>query len=491
MKNALIMLKSNPLTLASAIVAVLSVVFIVFWPVMGGSSLREDMKARETEIRKIERFMTDQVEVPPKRPDDPPQMISPITKNPAERERLKNIYGQMQSQFDQVFDAALAFNGQGHTPMLSNLFPTPASEGVRFDARDTYRRKVAGLLVGLNEQPVEGVPYLKAGLPPEKELIDEAVKLAEENYLLAITPPGATAPPPLTDEDKVKLAREQTAKAIEILQQRARAIDVYAVSDPNSADFPLDMQPFSSRPALSELWEAQMNLWIQSDIIDAIINANQRLASELERNSNAANNVVKRLIEIDVLPGYVGLHTAGGMTEQSISMSSPMPSMDRSDPSATTGRTTQPFQSAVGLKPPGSLRTQDDPKVSDNFLVSPTGRTSNGLYDVRHVRMRAIVDAQYLPLLFDALSRRNFMTVIDLTMTDVDEYEALQQYFIYGTGDAVQVDMLIETIWLREWTSKYMPPIVKQYLGLVPPTGDHNETPASQTTPGGPGGRGY
>ena len=87
-----------------------------------------------------------------------------------------------------------------------------------------------------------------------------------------------------------------------------------------------------------------------------------------------------------------------------------------------------------------------------DFSVSATGRTSNELYDVWHVGVQLIVDWQKLPELFRHFQQVNFMTVLDVKIKGVDEYEALEKGMIFGAADAVEVDLLIESIWLREWT---------------------------------------
>jgi len=100
---------------------------------------------------------------------------------------------------------------------------------------------------------------------------------------------------------------------------------------------------------------------------------------------------------------------------------------------------------------------------------------SNALYDVRHARLVAVVDYQKLPELFRALSRVNFMTVLNMQVTDVDEYDALAEGFVYGSSDAVEVDMVIETLWMREWTEPLMPDKTREYVGI-----DEPEEPAEQ-----------
>jgi hypothetical protein len=49
----------------------------------------------------------------------------------------------------------------------------------------------------------------------------------------------------------------------------------------------------------------------------------------------------------------------------------------------------------------------------------------------------------------------------------VDEYAALREGFVYGSGDAVEAGILIETVWLRHWTNDLMPITVRQRIGAV------------------------
>jgi hypothetical protein len=107
-----------------------------------------------------------------------------------------------------------------------------------------------------------------------------------------------------------------------------------------------------------------------------------------------------------------------------------------------------------------------DAKLPDNFGIAPTGRVTNPLYDVRHVWIHMVVDFKQLPVFFNSLSDSNFMSVLYVRSTDIDEYEHLQSGFVYGNGDCVEVEILVETIWLRDWTSKYMPPKVRTALGV-------------------------
>ena len=104
--------------------------------------------------------------------------------------------------------------------------------------------------------------------------------------------------------------------------------------------------------------------------------------------------------------------------------------------------------------------------LPDDFSLSPTGRRSNAMYDVRHVQLLVDLDShQMLPFL-EQLRQVNFMTVLKMDLTDIDEYQVMQEGYIYGSGDVVRAEMLIETIWLRDWTVAYMHESVRHMLGV-------------------------
>ena len=212
-----------------------------------------------------------------------------------------------------------------------------------------------------------------------------------------------------------------------------------------------------------------MSLWIQQDLVDAIARTNH----VDDPDANIFTVPVKRLLRIWIVPGYVGINGQSGLTVSPPGMKSSggsSPGYAAPEPAPTAPPSGgAPAASFTTLSSASSALGPKGEVVSD-FQFSPTGRVSNALYDVKHVWVSAVVDVRQLPAFFDNLSRVNFMTVLLLQMHPVDEYDALQQGFIYGTSDEVQVDMLIETIWFRQWTAPLMPPEVRTVLGIAPAT---------------------
>ena len=82
--------------------------------------------------------------------------------------------------------------------------------------------------------------------------------------------------------------------------------------------------------------------------------------------------------------------------------------------------------------------------------------------------MRLTLHASWesLPVFFEQLRQTNFMTVIDMQYTDVDEYNALASGYVYGQDDVVELQLVIETLWFRSWTTELMPQMVRDALAV-------------------------
>jgi hypothetical protein len=110
--------------------------------------------------------------------------------------------------------------------------------------------------------------------------------------------------------------------------------------------------------------------------------------------------------------------------------------------------------------------------VAYDFSKSFTGRTSNSLYEVRPLRLRAVVETIRLPSVMDAITKRNFMTVTSLAVRPADAFAAADEGFIYGPGAVSEVDVVIETVWLRSWLAKLMPAELQKSKGTDGTTSD-------------------
>lgn len=493
MKNVIAWMKTNPISVAAFALMIVSLGAIGYFMFAANPALQERAEAPVTQkLSEIKRLTRQPVDVPPANADDPPESRS-VTINPAVIEVLGGIYADLNRESENIFAAALAINHASHTPMMSGLFPDTPNDK-KFQARTVYGRLLSAM-VGTREWANEvaqttgvSVPYLNARPPLKREyvqsLLDQQMDAMTKGDGLA----GVISEARLEQQKK-----EQQRELVNELLRHAQGINVYADPDlgnmlaPNPA-FPLQIASLGSSadsPTPSQLWEGQFELWVLQDIVEAIYLAND-VANEREHfdvngkpvPSSVLNAPVKRLLRAEVLPGYVGLHNLGGVT--SISGTS----------NTKSGGAKAGVGGAASYPPPAGGKTDQprETKLSENFVIAPTGRSSNALYDVRHARLIAHVDYQRLPELLNAIGSVNLMTVLNMRVNAVDEYELLNELYMYGQGDVVEVEMIIETLWLREWTSKLMPEDTKIYVGLLDP-------PADAVQPGfdggGFGGGGY
>ncbi len=441
MKPVLVWAKSNPLSTSAAMAALVSLAWL-FFVHADGVAFTKQIGQRSRVISQIEALQRTQVRVPPDQPDEPERHLQ-VAVNQAAIDQLKRVYTQLNREYREIFKLAVKRNQGNHVPMLEGLFPEPLDAAMPFEARRRYRSLMADMVSGRSKHP--GYPRLNAGPRPSRAKIREILEQVETNFLASMLIPKQRVGD-LTGAEAQQLDRIQADELYTLLEQQARSIHVYAEDQIASPDFPLDVGQWSEpglRPLMSDIWEGQLGLWIQQDIVEVIARCNH----VDDPQSNVINAPVKRLIGIRVLPAYAGL--SGGV--------------DDAAASNARGRAIgilAPGTTAAGLSGSGDAEAQ----VPDDFTFSPTGRRSNVMYDVRHARVSLVIDSRMMPLFFDHLHRVNFMTVLKIDMKDVDEYDALRQGYVYGAGDVVQADMLIETIWLRDWTAALMPELARSQI---------------------------
>jgi len=495
MKNVLDWLKNNILADIAILLVLISVGFMVFIH-LRGAALKERMAERSRVVSDISSYMKQTLKVPSEDPNEKPKDVTGVTYKPATIEAVKQIQERMSTEARQTARYLRQKNQAGHELLIEGMLPETRAA---HNAREAYIQALQDLLKPYDPQ----APYvgLNAGLPPTAEEIEAELQKVRDQYTqLAASGAAAPAPEPersgrfdrfnrgqpresgrgsgagvegLSLETQKRLRDALVSRLEGLLEERAKSINIYADYRLWTADnrknpaFPFQVAEWaitdegnrsSELPNYQQLFEGQLEFWIQLDITRAIARAN-RVASD-EASANVLNAPVKRLIQLDVLPGYVGLH------DDSASAARPAYA-DRGQPDRFAGGSTAAPETLYPIPPAGAIGNPDQP-LPDNFLASPTGRVSNALYDVRHARLSIVADAAQLPSFFDALADVNLMTIIDLQVTDVDEWDALAEGYLYR-GDAVQLDLLIESIWLRDWTRELMPEKTKLYLGVIRP----------------------
>ncbi|MFG0249435.1 MAG: hypothetical protein ACF8OB_11165 [Phycisphaeraceae bacterium JB051] len=428
MKSALIWMKHNPIAVVAALLSVCSLVglFVVY---LQGSSFVEEMEKRNSAVQRIKTLKTTRVKIPSPDLDNPVEHRD-ITINEAAIESLKEVYHKMGIEYTNIFALAVNQNRKGHDPLLDGLFPSFERRVDKvYDAQVQYLNAFEAML--LEYSPTDIYPRLDAGGSVDLAQVTAEVNLAQKNFMLRLGLPD-DAVNLLTAEQQQQLVSERRGAAIRVMTQHAERHHIY-VDDPTMPGTVFQIGEWSNsafKPDISVIWQGQLELWVQQDIVQAISSANQVWSP----TANVLSNPVKKLLNMSVTPGYVGIDTTGALT--------------------TAGRLT-----------PGEKR-RDSVRLPNGFRMTPTGRRSNNIYDVVHARVSLIVDYRQISKVFEAFGKTNFMTVLKADLTDVDEYEALHNGFMYGDSDCVQLDMIIESLWLRDWTKRLMPQAIKERLSI-------------------------
>lgn len=504
-------------SVAVMVICVLALVYLAMFKVGHTQELASPSLSLQSEVGRQRSGIT--LNVPT---DDPrqPQSVRVIPSQ-AVVEAYRGIFEQLKASYQEQLDAALAFNRppgtwfeqqlEGklsprllaemgpyrHEPMYPGLFGqgTAASASTRINARDHYRDNVFEQLY----------QRLGAGTPPSQEQLQEVAARVEDAYAnqLPLTPP-------VQREMEARKAQAQ----IRALTQRAGQINIYAPPRvQRSQPAGQQQQPAlfqtgawvtsADPPDMATFWEAQMQLWMQQDLVEAIARANTAGpdAREPGRRLNVLEAPVKRVLSMDVKEGYVrapeatsaGGRTSAGRTAATV------------DPAQRYARQVRAFETNLtrALPMDFSIPRPNGP--------SPTGRVTNALYLVRHAEMSLIVDSTKLPLILEKIASVNFNTVINMSLRPVDLVEHFELGYVYGDKvDVVQLDLTIESLWMTQWTvgrliadpaqgqarfePGLMPPSVRDELDF-PATPTYQPDGGGRTTPrwddgGGMGGPG-
>lgn len=464
-------IKSNLVSVVS-IVLILGSIGVIVWSMMlGGAAAEEASKELNKMVSRLRSYENVTVPFPPADVDEPPEDIGGVTINEATLNRLDEVYGEMDRQYEKVFIPLVQRNMQGHSLLVSGVLPKTDANHLRHETRPAYRQAFVQMTEPYDDSRPDAPRLNATGPLIPAHLAAELQRVADGYRPTGIGSAGGGGG--LTESDRKALDEQKAQRAKEMLVDLARQAHIYTDIYPQSPGFPFQVGPWSlatGLPTYTQIWDSHMDLWIQQDIVRAIGIANQVDKPDL----SVIEAPVKRLISITVISGNVGTGSMGGMgvagTDNSTA-SGGGGGYGGGMPGMGGGYGGYGGVSGAGGAAAASVAAEGSPdqKLSVDFHTGPSGRISNTIYDVRHARVVLVADYQQLPELFNAISSVNFMTVLDCQIQDVDEYQALLEGYVYGQGDAVKIDMLLESIWMREWTTPLMPSEIKKRLGIADP----------------------
>lgn len=538
MKNLIDWIKSNPIVTACAVVSLLGIVVVAYFYVVSApqygaakSELLKEPLQRQKNLQNVS------VPLPNKDPNAPadnhPVVINQIVIND-----VGSIYRKIQTQYEEILGNAQTKNSQNHIQVLlggSSIWPdadTTQFFDIYVEAKEEYKNHFKAVFDKEGRGNKWNMPRMFASGPPTAAELELILSQSAYDYISSV---GAQSTADLSQSQADQLYAEQRMKLMEALNNRARSIHLYttlpAEEDPfapedteakpgapvtgsqpgfgfggpaagagqdkdalagypfHIADWAFSDQP----PAPDQLWEGQVQLWIMRDIMRTIHSVNRVGRNDIkamgpdgvirDEPASVVNSPIKRLLKLQTLHGYVGMHntgaalggatTNGDISAAGAGFAAPSPAGGGIVGSAVASTP------SIYPAPPADLIEVLKPKeVTDNavehFGITPTGRISNSVFDVRHTQLTIDIEAAKLPAFIEALNQANFMTVIKADITDLDEYALLREGYVYGHNDVVRAELIVESLWFRNWTEAIMPKIVKEKLLIILPEIDPN-----------------
>jgi hypothetical protein len=174
-----------------------------------------------------------------------------------------------------------------------------------------------------------------------------------------------------------------------------------------------------------QIFEQLVDCWLQADVVSAIDALNSRVLEKLPPESqNVSASPIKRLIHITVGSG----------------------------PNAGSA-----LFLAADRRAGAAL----------DYSKSMTGRAGTDKYDVTTMTIQMDIDPSYINQFIAELYRRNnSYTVLNTKIATVDPFWAASNGYIYGRGQVVTLELDVEAILFRGWTSSIIPPSYKSVMGV-------------------------
>jgi hypothetical protein len=420
--------KKNIASILCGVVAIAAVV-AWFWPIGG---MYSTLKANVDKSKQ----QYDQVEQLRKAPRKLPTLV--LEGNPEQAE-LKSFPNEKVIAAGKAKTAALTAQSKKmletvtqlniHRLLVPDSLPNPNST-----AAQVFPTAYLEAL-GLSDKGYEtGIPkMLNATSPPtNEELTEIAQDIWENNYKNRILLVAG-------QDNYQDVSNQFTYEVVANLkeqEQRKRAMNHMIYLDEVSLAANTIIQP-GVVPKKNDIWFAQVGLWIEQDVANAIVAANKGA-------KNILDAPVKHLYSLK-LPFGGDMYIRGG----------------------TPG--------AEGAAVP-----TDANGAPQLFIASPTGRACNDLYDVVHFDLVLRVDYTKIPQILNELERDRLFTVLTTSVASVDAADEKNKYgYIYGDQPVAELTLTCEALFLRSWTvdkennfkNALMPQAVRQHVGAEPGPG--------------------
>ncbi len=440
MSGVLNWVKTNIYTVIAVVVMIVAPAGM--WILSGNMNegVRQEVEDRAKKISEMSRFEKTQVSFHYPVPGNVPVSAS-IAVNRRFLDRYQEVVDVIREDTLRVRQEVLRINHKDRAVLVPQLFPRPPAQ-----LRETLPQNMYRALRGAYEQLLADVG---AGGPPTADEILEKLQATRERYLTQILKRSTDT---LTAEEQAGLTEQLSKTRLSYYADAAKGLNMYATLDdlnvPTSSEFP----DRAEGEGMSRMFDWQWRLWVKQDILMALAQCN-------EPYNSIVDGPVKRVVDVFVTdePGSGGAAAVGG---------SAAPTGGFGTAGRKSGRRTGGSSSRGAKSGGGPTSVDPSREVPLNYGYSFTGRTTNPLFDVRRTELVLIVDSEMMPDVFDALARYNFMTILNARVEPVDLFDAIRDGHFYGGKPVSKVTLDLETVWFRSWTTEFMPPELKEKLGI-------------------------
>ncbi len=332
----------------------------------------------------------------------------------------------------------------------------------RFDFTQEYIKEVQAFLRKLDAT--------RPPTPDEiNDQIDKAFQRIELRRILAArrlgpeTPDAPTdgrTPDPAGESIQAQSKEEGMATA---LVSRANGGAVYATLESFDSYFGTALPSATD----TELWEAQLNLWVQQDLVEAIGKTNQVAhdrSPHKDKKLRVPNAAIKRLVQINVAEEYF----AGGASATGGSRSS-RETLGGYDDWEGRGRGDREDRGRRGRS---EERRYEEPFIDAGAeageAANLTQRITYQDFDVIHYSFTVIMPLRYLVLLEEQLQRLPYHTVRGHSYRLPSSTDTGNHYF--GTDPVMSVTIEGEMLLVTSWVRPLMPKGALEKLGMRCPS---------------------
>jgi hypothetical protein len=458
MKPVLEWVKSNVLIVVFAAVAIASLGLGWWFSSSLNASVRSEASARAAKLNELAALerSTVTLNLPGREPK-----TSSVVINQQILDQYREISEKLRADADRVRARALEINRAGHGLIAEGVFPEP-----RATERETVPFRLHRALLEAYDRLLAEV---NAGMPPAPDRVVEDLQRREMQFIQSTL--RKTSREALDERERRDLEEELVRSRLAIYGEEAQRATIYVSA--SSLDLPPSPEG-RPLPTLGEMFDWQWRYWITRDLLEAFVDASA--AANDGAPAGIVRSPVKRVLSmrIEDVPwasrraaGSAGSTQRGGGFGGMGGFGAAGGDGTAVDDAGLSGGDAPTDGSAGAV--PGADATAEAPR---DFARSFTGRQSNAVYDVRRVDVVLVAATSQLPFLFDALAKKNFITILDVGIQPADPFEAASSGFIYGRDPVSTVRLQLETVWLREWIAPLMPPEVRTALGIPAPTAE-------------------